>query len=126
MALEIVFSEKRPGYHEVSLNGRLDTDTAPGLEKELEKRLAKQVMGVRFDMSALNYISSMGIRVILKTFKALRRKKASLLMANLQPQIKKVFEIAAALPPENIFASIQEADAYFDSIQKKALEEEDD
>jgi hypothetical protein len=45
------------------------------------------------------------------------------LMANLQPQIKKVIEIAQALPSESIFASIEEADAYFDAMQKKVLDQ---
>jgi hypothetical protein len=45
------------------------------------------------------------------------------LMVNLQPQIKKVFDIAQALPGEAVFSSVEEADEYFDAMQKKALEE---
>ncbi|MGD2270109.1 MAG: hypothetical protein PVI06_06895 [Desulfobacterales bacterium] len=39
---------------------------------------------------------------------------------NLQPQIKKVFDIINALPSMQIFASIEELDEYLDAIQKKA------
>jgi len=78
---------------------------------------------VRFEMSNLKYISSMGIRVLVKTFKALRTRKAMFAMVNLQPQIKKVFDIVATLPMESIFASVKEADEYFDAMQKKALSE---
>jgi hypothetical protein len=38
---------------------------------------------------------------------------------NLQPQIKKVFDIINALPSMQIFASIEELDEYLDAMQKK-------
>ena len=125
MHLSIEVNEKKPGFFEVVLDGRLDTDTSAELEKKLSGPLAGKIQAMRFDMSGLDYISSMGIRVLFKTFKALRAKKAAFLMANLQPQIKKVIEIAQALPTETIFSSVAEADAYFDAMQKKALEEGD-
>lgn len=126
MPLTIGTQEPKPGLHEVALTGRLDTDTSPQLEKALAKVLEGNVRAVRFDMSGLSYISSMGIRVLFKAFKALRQKKAMFLMASLQPQIKKVLEIAQALPPESVFASIQEADEYFDTMQRKVLEGSDE
>ena len=122
MPLHIAIAEKKPGLHEVALTGRLDTDTAPELDKRLQPVLAGKAAAVRFDMSNLEYISSMGIRVLFKTFKALRQKKAMFLLANLQPQIKKVIEIAQALPPETVFSSIKEADEYFDAMQRKVLD----
>ena len=125
MPLSIQISEKNSGFVTVVLDGKLDTETSAELEKKLSGPLGGNVRAVRFDMSGLNYVSSMGIRVLFKTFKALRAKKASFLMANLQPQIKKVLDIAQALPTETIFESVAEADAYFDAMQKKALEEGD-
>jgi anti-anti-sigma factor len=126
MPLKIDVSEEKPGMLLVALDGRLDTDTASEFEKRLEKATSGNVRAVRFDMSDLDYVSSMGIRALFKVFKALRQKKAAFLMANLQPQIKKVLDIAKALPPETVFASIQEADAYFDAMQRKELGEEED
>jgi len=126
MSLDIEITEKKKGLHEVALDGRLDTDTSPELEKKIGELVAKNPLAVRFDMSRLSYISSMGIRVLFKAFKSLRQKKAMFLMANLQPQIKKVIDIAQALPPESVFASIEEADAYFDAMQKKVLGQEQD
>lgn len=121
MSLEFDVTEQKPGLFVVALDGKLDTDTSAELEKGMQGILTKEVRAVRFDMSKLGYISSMGIRVLFKTFKALKQKKAMFLMADLQPQIKKVLEIAQALPPETVFASVEEADEYFDAMQKKAL-----
>ncbi len=124
MSLNIVVTENKPGLVEVALDGRLDTETAPQLEQCLAPIMAKGVRALRFDLERLKYVSSMGIRVLFNTFKALRAKKAMFLMAHLQPQIKKVLEIAQALPAETMFASIAEADAYYDAMQRKALGQE--
>src|SRR5262245_16120708 len=126
MPLYIDIAERKPGQHAVALDGRLDTDTAPQLEKKLEEVLKGQVAAVRFDMANLDYISSMGIRVMVKAFKALREKGAMFAMVNLQPQIKKVFDIVATLPMQSVFSSVKEADEYFDAMQRKALSGEDD
>ena len=124
MSLQIDLTEKKPGLVEVALDGRLDTETSDQLEARLNDLLKTAPRAVRFNMKSLDYISSMGIRVIFKTFKTLRQKKALLLLSNLQPQIKRVFEIAAALPPESIFATVEEADDYFDAMQRKVLEQD--
>jgi hypothetical protein len=57
----------------------------------------------------------------MKLMKDLKAQNGVLQMVNVQPQIKKVFDIAAALPPETVFASVAEADAYLDMMQKKVL-----
>ena len=49
---------------EIKLVGRLDTTTAPGLEAEL-KRSVNGVTKLVFDFSALEYLSSAGLRVLL-------------------------------------------------------------
>ena len=47
-------------------------------------------------------------------------------LINSQPQIQRRFEIVIALPGESVFASIKEADEYFDFIQKKEIEKSRD
>ena len=126
MSLKTKIDEKSRGHFEVTLDGRLDTDTSPQLEKQLEPVLAGTDSAVRYEMSQLAYMSSMGIRVLFKAFKALRGKKAMFAIVNPQPQIKKVLEIAQALPPETVFANVEEADRYFDAMQKKVLDPRDD
>jgi len=126
MSLYIEITESSPGYHEVVLRGSLDTETYEDFEDRITKLLELKVKAVRIDMSCLHYLSSMGLRVLLTTFRQLRERKALFLAAEVQPQITKVLEIAAALPEESIFASVEEADKYLDSIQRKVLEGDDD
>ena len=124
MALQVKVSKQKEGYFVVSLNGKLDSQTSMECEAKLAPLLAGSAKVVLFDMQFLDYISSMGVRLVLKTRKALESQQARLIISNLQPQIAKVFEIAKALPPQAIFASVAEADHYFDVIQRKELEKQ--
>jgi len=70
-------------------------------------------------MAEVNYLSSAGIRVILKTKKMLAAYNGKLVFMNLQPQIKKVFEIINALPSMRVFKDLNEMDDYLDRMQRK-------
>lgn len=75
----------------IALIGRLDTVTAPELEAELSGILPTADT-IRVDMEKLEYISSAGLRVILKTQKALE-KKSGLKLTNVPESVKEVFDI---------------------------------
>ncbi len=75
----------------VKLEGRLDTMTAP----ELEKCLAESLGGITdltFDMEGLEYISSAGLRVLLATQKTMN-KQGSMKVIHVQEMVMEVFEV---------------------------------
>jgi len=119
MPLKISSREKRPTYFEITLEGRLDTDTSPQLEALLNQLFQNPVRGLQLNMRGVDYVSSTGIRVVLLAMKKIKAGAGTFMMAELQSPVKKVFDIAQILPSENLFTSISEADAYFDAIQKK-------
>jgi anti-sigma B factor antagonist len=120
MSLNVKWVEKQPGVFVVSLFGSLDTTSHIILEKRMDYLIAdNSATVITLDMGGVEYISSMGIRAVLKARKDLDRRGGTLLMANLQPQIKKVFEIINALPSMQIFASIEELDSYLTEMQRK-------
>jgi anti-anti-sigma regulatory factor len=49
----------------------------------------------------------------------LKESGGKIVLLNLQPQIREVFDIIKALPCEQIFSSIEEMDEYLDCMQKK-------
>ena len=118
-AFNVYSSEKSPGIFIIYLEGSLDSNTYPLLEGKLEIVLEKNPHLVVFDMQQLAYISSMGIRVFIKASKEMKALGGSVRYANLQPHIRKVFDIVKVLPPEQIFTSIEELDAYLTAIQEK-------
>ena len=88
------------------------------LEDSVEDVLKESPDVIIFDMEFTDYISSSGIRVLLKTKKTLKETNGKMVFMNLQPQIKKVFDILNALPTIQVFASIEELDKYLDTMQK--------
>ena len=75
----------------ISLGGRLDTTTAPELEKQLDGVLdsAKELT---FDMTGLEYISSAGLRILLKAQKAMN-SRGCIKLIGVNESIMEVFEI---------------------------------
>ena len=122
MELNVTTQEKSPGVQMLSLAGSLNTSTFPILEKAVNTVLGKSPSLLIFNLEFLEYISSAGIRVILKANKAMQRAHGKVMFTNMQPQIKKVFEIINALPHQQVFSSIEEMDSYLDAMQKKAVE----
>jgi len=122
MTLKVASSEKSQGVFIISPEGSLDTDTYPILEEKVDLLLDTSPDMLIFDMEKLDYISSMGVRVIAKAKKSLKKSEGKVVMLNLQPQIRKVFEIIKALPSEQIFESVEELDQYLDTMQKETIE----
>ncbi|MCI6720429.1 MAG: STAS domain-containing protein [Clostridiales bacterium] len=71
--------------------GRLDTTTAPELEAEVERSLDGVQMLI-LDCEALEYISSAGLRVILKTQKRMNTQR-SMKLTHVNEIIMEVFDI---------------------------------
>jgi anti-anti-sigma factor len=121
--LEIKVENQADGRVRVSLKGRLDSQTYLQCEQSVEPLLTAATRVLVFDMAQLEYLSSMGLRVLMKTNKALAAHGAKCFVTNLQPPIRTVIDIANALPSQNIFASVKEADDYLDLMQRRTREQ---
>lgn len=125
MSLNVSAVEKELGVFVVTPVGRVDTITAPVLERAIAGLLSRSPKFIIFDMGGVGYISSMGVREVFRTKKELAARGGRFAMVNIQPPVQRVFDIIAALPKEEIFESIEELDKYLSAMQKKALESED-
>ena len=79
------------GNAKIKVSGRLDTITAPELEKELDTVLPS-LNTLIFDMEELEYISSAGLRILLKSQKAMKTN-GEMKLINVNENIMEVFEI---------------------------------
>jgi anti-anti-sigma factor len=120
MSLKVTLHEKTPGIFVLSPIGSLDTNTYMTLLDRVDLVLQNAPLMIIFDMEHLDYISSMGVSVILRAQKGLKEGGGHFTMVRLQPQIKKVFDVIHALPSQQIFDTIEELDDYLDQMQKKA------
>ena len=125
MDLTIRIDPPTAGSQRVALGGRLDTHSHAELDRQLAPLLASTVPSLVLDLAALEYISSAGIRSIFRARKALAARGGRVLVVNPQPQIQKVFDVVKAVPLNEIFTSVAEADAYLDAMQRKVLSGDD-
>jgi len=119
MSLEIRSKKKGDGFYEIALVGRLDGSTYTQLETLIDSMFTGKVRTIRYDLAELVYLSSQGLQMFMKTAAAIKKVDGVMVLANVQPGVKKVFEIINALPSFSIFQNVEEADRYLDRMQKK-------
>jgi len=78
------------------LNGRLDTANAPLLERKI-RQWGNEITDLILDFSGLEYISSMGLRVLLQAKKTLKAEKRNLTIKNMRDSIREIFEMTGFL-----------------------------
>lgn len=123
MTLKITVRET--GTPTITLVGRLDTNTAPELDKALDALLMKKgISRVVFDLEGLEYLSSAGIRCFVRARKILEPAGGRVAVVNPQPAVQKVLDIVKAIPPGGLFRNVAELDAYLDEMQRKVREGE--
>ena len=84
--------EKRldDGVLTLKVLGRLDTNTSPDLEAELAFDGVREVV---FDFSALEYISSAGLRILMTAQKAMMACGGKMSVLNPNETVKGIFDI---------------------------------
>lgn len=75
----------------ITLTGRLDTTTAPSLEAEFKQSISG-VHKLVLDFTALEYLSSAGLRVLLAAQKVMN-KQGEMVIKNVNETILEVFEV---------------------------------
>ena len=75
----------------IEIAGRLDTITAPALDKTINEDIA-DTKNLVLDLKSLEYISSAGLRVLLSAQKKMQ-KIVSMKVMNVCPEVMDVFEM---------------------------------
>ena len=88
---------------DIKLEGRLDTTSAPQLEKELRSLFqeAAELSLLTFDFGKLSYVSSAGLRMILTAQKEMK-KRGKMIIKNVNEIIMDVFEMTGFADMLNI------------------------
>lgn len=93
MTMDISSVGKR--YVKVTFAGRLDTPGVDSIETRFLASLVPNGSNAIVDMSQVDFISSIGIRMLVSAARSLRLRQAVLAMYGLQEQVGQVFEFAA-------------------------------
>jgi anti-sigma B factor antagonist len=89
-----IIKEEQNGVSILKLLGRLDSNTSAEFEEQILGMIGHGVKSVVVDFEGLDYISSAGLRVLLKAAKEIRRSEGKIVLCSMNDYIKEVFEIA--------------------------------
>jgi anti-sigma B factor antagonist len=93
----------------VMVKGRMDGVSAPEFEKTVADHIASGASRFVVDCSALEYISSAGLRSLLTTAKTLKARDGELVFAALRDAVREVFEIGGFIKIFSLYDSIDAA-----------------
>jgi anti-sigma B factor antagonist len=78
----------------MALEGRLDAETSPAFQDRLLAAIDGSSNAILLDFSALHYISSAGLRVLLIAAKRLRERDGSFALCSLSSNIQEIFKVS--------------------------------
>ncbi len=95
--------EKRDGTLIVTMSGMLDASNYLELDTFVQEQYNAGVRSFIFNLNKLEYMSSAGVRVFIKTFRTLSSDNGSMAFSSLQPFVLEIFDIAGLASKFQIF-----------------------
>ena len=87
-------SKEENGIVSISIKGRLEADSSPEAEKVVREVLKGPTTRLLFNLSALEYLSSAGLRVVLTAAKEMKRRDGKIVLCSLNEFVKEIFEVS--------------------------------
>ena len=95
----------------IAVEGELDTATAPDLDAAIATSLAEGATALLLDLSTTDYVSSMGLRVVLSTLKTLRATGGRMVLCGLNEEVQEIIDLAGFAPLFEICGTADQARA---------------
>jgi anti-anti-sigma factor len=86
----------------VAVEGRIDTNTAPELGRTLADAITAGRIRLVLDLSATQYVSSAGLRILLVTAKQIERERGRFVLHGLTPRVRDVLDFSGLLTALNV------------------------
>ena len=99
--------KKENGIIHIIIEGRLDADSAPKAEKFIKKILKRNKNQLLFDLCALDYMSSAGLRIILMATKEIYLRDGKIVFCRLNEPVKNILECSPFPFAESVEAGIK-------------------
>ncbi|HLD94361.1 MAG TPA: STAS domain-containing protein [Anaerolineales bacterium] len=101
-------------YTILRVSGRVDAETAPSLEKQINKVFNKGQHHLVVDLGGVDYISSAGLRVLVTALKKTRRyNRGDVRLAALSIRLKEAFQLVGFNKLFQIFEEVEDAAGSF-------------
>jgi len=107
-----VQAESKGGIAVVTVSGRIDSETAPAFDSELTKIVGGNPRLV-LNLKGVDYMSSAGIRVIVKASQAVEKNGGVVRLASVPESVNSVLYTVGLNQKVGSYASVDEAVASF-------------
>lgn len=107
------------GLRLVQPSGRLDASVQPELSGVLQALIAERPAGIIIDLSAVNYISSSGLKTIVSAWREQRRNGGNLVLCGLGPRLREIFEMVGFTQILGIFDTVADAETFLRSASEQ-------
>lgn len=97
----------------ISISGRIDTVTSKDVEAKLDGATEERKEKIIINLEKMDYISSVGLRVLLSALKKQKQNQGSLQLASLQPFVQNIFKITGL---DKVFQIFPTEEAAFQSL----------
>lgn len=77
----------------VVLNGKIDTSNADQFQQDVAPLMEGENPDIEIDCTDMSYTSSQGLRIFLMLQKSVMARGGKMVMRNMNPQVKEVFDI---------------------------------
>ena len=91
--MQLQYSELDNGIRLIKLNGTLDLSGVSRVELEFVRRCAGENVCVLVDLSKVNYISSIGIPLLINSAKAVVKNGGKMALLNPQNNVENILEL---------------------------------
>jgi anti-sigma B factor antagonist len=99
--------EPRGGVTVISLDGQLDSETAPQVQQDLQALFPEEGLVV-LDLSRTLYMSSAGLRVLLLIYRQAQHGTVRLALTGLSPDVRAIMEATGFLGFFTVVESVEQ------------------
>jgi anti-anti-sigma factor len=92
--MELHYSELEDGIRLIELDGALDMNGTYAIEVQFVRHCAGENLRLLVDLSKVNYISSIGIPMLVNSAKTVERHGGRLVLLNPQKSVEDILEMA--------------------------------
>src|SRR5688572_7216543 len=108
--MELQYSELENGIHLIKLKGKLDIIGAGEIETKFTGYCAGDKVRVIVDLAEVDFLASIGIRLLLLTAKSVASRGGKMVILNPTPDVQGVLEVTGIPEIIPIYAHLESAE----------------
>ena len=111
MSMELQFNEMENSIRRIKLTGRLDIIGTGEIETKFAGYCSGEKVRVVVDVSEVDFLASIGIRLLVLTAKTVANRKGKMVILNPNPNVLNVLDLAGIPSIIPIYSELESAEA---------------